>query len=139
MTFTASAASSKNQIFAVRFPSSTGKIAGKWVPITDPQEWGDRPRWSGDGKTVFYISTRDGFHCVWGQHFDAEVGRVTGSPFPIKHYHDLRISPALVAWRNFGVSVAGDSIYLNPGEESETIWVGKLKRRASLGVFNGLR
>jgi serine/threonine protein kinase len=135
LLFTASAASSKNQVFAVGFSRSTGKVAGKWVPITDESEWSDRPRWSSDGKTVFYISTRDGFHCVWGRHFDAKLGRATGSPFPIKHYHDLRLSPALVAWHGFSLSVAGNSIYLNPGEESETIWVGKLKHRAQLSFF----
>ena len=139
LLFTASSESGKNRIFAARFPAATGKIAGKWIPVTGESEWSDRPRWSGDGKTVFYVSTRDGFHCVWGQGFDAESGKTTGSPFPVKHYHDLRISPALVTWQTFGLSVAGDSIYLNPGEENETIWIGKIKRRAGLNVFNAFR
>ncbi|HEV2990341.1 MAG TPA: protein kinase [Candidatus Angelobacter sp.] len=139
LLFTASAASGKNQIFAAHFSSSTSKIAGKWIPITDEMEWSDRPRWSGDGKTVFYISNRDHFHCVWGQRFNPELGKPEGAPFHIKGYHDLRISPVLVVWQTFGFSVAGDSIYLNPGEENQTIWVGNLKRPTRLDFLNPFR
>ena len=67
------------QIFAVRFPKSTASAEGKWIPITEASQSSDRPRWSGDGKAIFYVSTRDGFFCIWGQTFDPEAGEVTGT------------------------------------------------------------
>ncbi len=131
LLFTA-AKGSKNQIFAVRFPASTAKTVGSWIPITDESKWADRPRWSGDGRTIFYISTRDGFRCIWGRHFEPKSGQTQGPPFAVKHYHNGRISPAFVLWEYFNLAAAGNSIYFNPGEQNGTIWIGKLKREDPL-------
>jgi Tol biopolymer transport system component len=115
------------QIFAVRFPKSSASVEGKQIPITQASESSDRPRWSGDGKTIFYVSTRDGFSCLWGQTFSPEAGETTGPPFAVMHYHNRRNSIDVVAPRAFNLSVAGDSIYFNLGESSSSIWIGKLR------------
>jgi eukaryotic-like serine/threonine-protein kinase len=115
------------QIFAVRFPKSTSSVQGKRIPITEASKSSDRPRWSGDGRTIFYVSTRDGFSCLWGQAFDPEAGEISGLPFAVMHYHNRRDSIDVVAPRSFNLSVAGDSIYFNLGESSSSIWIGKLK------------
>jgi eukaryotic-like serine/threonine-protein kinase len=115
------------QIFAVRFPKSTASVQGKRVPITEASKSSDRPRWSGDGRTIFYVSTRDGFSCLWGQPFDPEAGEISGPPFAVMHYHNRRDSIDVVAPRSFNLSVAGDSIYFNLGESSSSIWIGKLR------------
>jgi Tol biopolymer transport system component len=39
---------------------------GPWIPITDGNSWDDKPRWSPDGKTIYFISARSGFLNVWG-------------------------------------------------------------------------
>lgn len=115
------------QIFAVRFPASTTATEGRWIPITKASESSDRPRWSGDGKTVFFVSTRDGFSCIWGQTFNPATGQIDGAPFPVMHFHNRRASIDVVAPRSFNLSVAGDSIYFNLGEASSSIWIGTLK------------
>lgn len=120
------------QIFAVRFPRSTASAEGKWIPITVASESSGRPRWSGDGRTIFYVSTRDGFSCLWGQTFDPETGETSGPPFAVMHYHSGRNSIDVIAPRSFNLSVVGDSIYFNLGESSSSIWVGKLKRKKNL-------
>jgi serine/threonine protein kinase len=115
------------QIFAVRFPKPTASVEGKWIPITEASESSDRPRWSGDGRTIYYLSTRDGFSCLWGQTFNPEAGETSGPPFAVMHYHNRRNSIDVVAPRSFNLSVAGDSIYFNLGESSSSIWIGKLR------------
>jgi serine/threonine protein kinase len=120
------------QIFAVRFPKSTASVEGKWIRITEASESSDRPRWSGDGNTIFYLSTRDGFSCLWGQTFNPETGETSGPPFAVKHYHNRRDSIDVVAPRSFNLSVADDSIYFNLGEASSSIWIGKLRRKNNL-------
>jgi eukaryotic-like serine/threonine-protein kinase len=115
------------QIFAVRFPKPTASVEGKWIPITEASESSDRPRWSGDGRTIYYLSTRDGFSCLWGQSFHPEAGETSGPPFAVMHYHNRRNSIDVVAPRSFNLSVAGDSIYFNLGESSSSIWIGKLR------------
>jgi Tol biopolymer transport system component len=92
-------------------------------------ELSDHPRWSGDGKTIFYLSMRDGFSCLWGQAFNADTGELSGPPFAVMHYHNRRNSIDVVAPRSFNLSVAGDSIYFNLGESSSSIWIGKLREK----------
>ena len=130
LLFTASKDPNTKQVFAVLFPKSTQAVSGEWIPITSESEFSDRPRWSGDGKTVFYLSTRDGFTCVWGRHFDIEAGRPTSKPFAVMHYHNPRFSPASVVSHSFNLSVSGDSIFLNVGESNSSIWTGVLKSRS---------
>jgi WD40 repeat protein len=126
LLFTASPDGSRKQTFAVRFPRATGQPVGDWIPVTSELEWSDRPRWSGDGKTIFYLSNRDGFYCIWAQHFDLVLGKATGSPFAVAHYHNPRISPDRVKQSSFAMAVSGDSVFLNLGEVTESIWIGKL-------------
>ena len=135
LLFTASRNGTAKQVFAVRFPKNAPMPVGEWIPITSETEFSGRPQWSGDGKTIFYLSTRDGFSCVWGQHFDPRSGRITSPPFGIIHYHNPRFSPHVVIERAFNLSVAGDSIYLNVGEINASVWIGTLKGHHSLSSF----
>jgi eukaryotic-like serine/threonine-protein kinase len=136
LLFTASRDRIHKQIFATLFPKSSSIVSGDWIPLTSESEFSDRPRWSGDGKAIFYLSRRDGFSCVWGQHFDADSGRRIADSFPVLHYHTARFSPHVVVDRSFNLSVAGDSVYLNVGEINTSVWVGHLKR---CGVFSFLQ
>ena len=113
----------------MRFPKLTGRATGEWIPITDEEFNGDRARWSGDGKTVFFLSNRDGSLCVWGQHFEPKTGKVRGHPFAVVHFHNSRISPETVMPNSFELSVCGDTVYLNLGEVSASIWTGVLKHQ----------
>jgi hypothetical protein len=130
LLFTASKDGITKQVFAVRFPTSTQTIGSKWIPITGQSEFSERPRWSGDGKTIYYMSTRDGFGCIWGQRFDSKSETSAGKPFAVMHYHNTRFSPASVVARSFNLSVSGDSVYLNVGEENSSIWTGMLKQKS---------
>jgi Tol biopolymer transport system component len=125
-------AQGKKQIFAVRFPRSTASAEGRWIPVTGASESSDRPRWSGDGKTIFYVSTSDGFSCLWAQSFNPETGEPVGTPFAVMHYHNRRNSIDVIAPRSFNLSVAGNSIYYNLGESSSSIWIGKLRNGSNL-------
>src|ERR1700745_3482753 len=46
--------------------------------ILIPDQDGDRPRWSPDGKRFAFISTKEGGSQVWIADFDAAAGSVTG-------------------------------------------------------------
>ena len=37
---------------------------GPWTRITDNNHWDDKPRWSPDGRTVYFVSRRGGFFNV---------------------------------------------------------------------------
>jgi hypothetical protein len=78
---------------------------------------------------------RDGFWCVWGQRFDPDRGRLVGKPIPIRHYHNLKLSPSEIPVESFNLSTAGDSLYLNLTETGGTIWVGKIARQFPFRLF----
>lgn len=45
---------------------------------TDTDAWDDKPRWSPDGRTVYFLSRRSGEFELWRLGFDPETGEVVG-------------------------------------------------------------
>lgn len=135
LLFTKELVGGKRQIFATRFPNTPGIGSDKWIPLTEATEWSARPRWSGDGKNVFYLSTRDGFSCIWGRHFDPDTGKTKGRPFEVMHLPAFRNSIENVFSGSFNLSVAGNSVYLNIGQSTSSIWTGTLKPSRKLVRF----
>ena len=119
----------RKRIFAVRLPRSSGKREGKWISIPDNGIAPEHPRWSGDGRTIFYISNSDGFPCIYGQAFSPERGEVVGSPYAVSHFHNQRANIDNVFAEWLRLSVDGDSVYFNLGEQSSTVWLGSLSTR----------
>ena len=98
------------------------------------------PRWSQDGKTFYYLSNQDGYLCVWGQPRSPQAKKLRiGEPFRGMHYHDYpRFSPNKADPLSRGFSVARGSIYLNVGEEVESLWVGILGPPSPASIFREL-
>lgn len=64
--------------------SSSG---GPPIRITDELSWADKPRWSPDGKTIYFISNRGSmFLNLWGIRFDPSGGKPVGEPFRITRF-----------------------------------------------------
>ena len=59
---------------------------GAWIPITDGKQCDDKPRWSPDGKTIYFMSPRTGFFNLWGIRFDPDDGKPVGEPFLVKTF-----------------------------------------------------
>ena len=138
LLFTASTNGSARQVYAARFPRAEGTLQTPWRLLTPASEEAERPRWSSDGKMLFYLSMRDGYQCVWGQRFLPGEKAALGEPFAVMHYHDYpRISPNRATPRVRGLSAAGGSIFLNVGEGTESIWTGVLKPPSLASIFRG--
>jgi len=65
---------------------------GRWIPVTGGTYWDDKPRWSPNGKMIYFVSGRGGFFNVWGTHFDPSQGKVIGEPIAVTKLE----SPALM-------------------------------------------
>jgi Tol biopolymer transport system component/DNA-binding winged helix-turn-helix (wHTH) protein len=95
---------------------------GAWRRITDGKHWDDKPRWSPDGKTIYFVSGRGGFFNVWGIHFDPTGGKTVGQPFQLSKFESARLMvPRFIP--PVGLSLTQDKLVLTMAEESGGIWV----------------
>jgi Tol biopolymer transport system component/DNA-binding winged helix-turn-helix (wHTH) protein len=96
---------------------------GPWIPITDGKHWDDKPRWSSDGRMIYFVSGRgSSFFNVWGIRFDPTQGRPTGLPFEITKFE----SPAMMVPQHIPsveLSVSRNHLVLTVEQVSGSIWV----------------
>ena len=93
----------------------------EWIPVTDGV-WDDKARWSPDGNTLYFISERDGYRCIWAQRLDPSK-HPAGEAFPIFHAHEARRSLVNVQVGALELSVARDKIVFNMSERSGNVWM----------------
>ena len=95
---------------------------GSWTAITDGDWYDDKPRWAPDGRTIYFISNRDGRPEVWGRRFDQASGQPAGSPFRVTNFQGSRqaLSPYL---SQMDMVVTAQRIFLPIYEASGQVWV----------------
>ena len=95
---------------------------GTWIPITDGQAFDDKPRWSSDGKLLYYLSTRGAFLNIWARRFEPTTGEPVGEPFRITSFASGRrmISPDRI--NRMEIDIAADRLILPVTESSSQIW-----------------
>jgi len=95
---------------------------GTWTRITEGKHWDDKPRWSPDGRTVYYLSDRKGFFNVWGIHFDPIKGKPEGGPFQVTNFDspDLMIADLI---SDVGLSLTEDKLIVTVAQRSGSIWI----------------
>jgi Tol biopolymer transport system component len=95
---------------------------GSWTRITDGKHWDDKPRWSPDGKTIYFVSRRGGFFNIWGIHFDPTAGKPIGQPFQVSKFDSPRLM--IPQWIGpVGLSLTQDKLVLTMAQASGNIWV----------------
>jgi Tol biopolymer transport system component/DNA-binding winged helix-turn-helix (wHTH) protein len=111
----------RSRIFVVPFRSAGLIPESEWIAIAEGG-WDDKARWSPDGNTLYFMSERDGFRCIWAQRLDASK-RPSGQAIPIFHAHQARRSLLNVAVGALDMSVASDKIVFNMSERTGNIWM----------------
>ena len=95
---------------------------GPWIRITDRKQWDDKPRWAPDGRTIYFVSRRDGFFNIWAIRFDPAAGKTVGQPFQVSKFESHRLM--IPRWiPPVGLSLTQDKLVLTMAEESGSIWV----------------
>jgi dipeptidyl aminopeptidase/acylaminoacyl peptidase len=71
-------------------PSDT-RGGSTWIRLAADHAWPDKPRWSPDGRTIYFVSrSASGYFALRGLRFDPERGVQTGEPFLIKAFDSPR-------------------------------------------------
>jgi Tol biopolymer transport system component/DNA-binding winged helix-turn-helix (wHTH) protein len=95
---------------------------GEWTRITEAKYFDDKPRWSPDGRRLYFVSNRTGFFNVWGIGFDPASGQPRGEPFRVTNFE----SPARMVLPDVAtmeMALAADRIILPIMEVSGGIWI----------------
>lgn len=95
---------------------------GQWTRVTDGRYWDDKPRWSPNGKAIFFVSGREGSFNVWRLGFDPSSGRPVGEPFRVTSFE----TPSFMIPIDISsaeISIAQDKFVVNMEERSGGIWV----------------
>jgi Tol biopolymer transport system component/DNA-binding winged helix-turn-helix (wHTH) protein len=95
---------------------------GEWKRITEDKYFDDKPRWSPDGRRLYFVSNRTGFFNVWGINFDPATGEPRGEPFRVTNFE----SPARMILPDVAtmeMALAADRIVLPIMEVSGGIWI----------------
>ena len=89
-------------------------------------EWLGAPRWSANGRLLYYLSDRDDFICVWARALDPTTLEPTGEPFAIAHAHETE-KKMLTAMRSmWSLSVGADRLVFNAARASGNVYTAQL-------------
>jgi eukaryotic-like serine/threonine-protein kinase len=114
------------RIFVVPLKGDGSPEAEGWAEVDHPSPWDDKPRWSPDSGTLYFISDRDGHYCLWSQRLSGATKRPNGKPQPVYHFHNSRLAMINVGTGFLEIDVARDKIVMGLGELTGNIW--RLKR-----------
>jgi len=95
-----------------------------WTPLTQDTAWYDTPRWSRDGRSLIFLSTRDSFYCLWKLRVDTTT-KAHIQPQELLPIHSAQISPMHLSRASFNLSVAQDRLLYNAGDVAANIWTAR--------------
>jgi len=102
---------------------------GEWLPITDGATKVDKPRFSPDGRLIYFTLDRDGTRGIWAAHFDPSNGRVWGAAFPVFEPRGPGLSLLAVNRQALEIAVARDKLVTILCDSNSAIWMGDLVPR----------
>lgn len=94
-----------------------------WTKVTDGNSWAGKPQWSADGKTIYFVSDRDGFECLWYQQVGSD-GNPQGMPVSVSHFHQRSFSLRETTHLNFNFDIKNSQMFLNIPDLHANIWTG---------------
>ena len=118
--------STNSRIFVTPFRPGEPAPENQWVPAPDNPIWDDKPRWSPDGRLLYFLSERDGFRCLWALPFDAANRRPSGPVFAVYHSHLARQSMLNLDLGPLDTAVAPGKFIFNMAERTGNIWMADL-------------
>jgi hypothetical protein len=111
--------------FVVPLRDGTPADPSEWIAITDGTTWSDAPRWSPDGRLLYYASDRDGFRCLWAQRLAPESYRPLGEPFAIRHFHSAQRGLAAVSVQLLDLALARNKLVFTLAEQRGNVWMSE--------------
>ena len=111
--------------YIVKLENGTVATGANWITASAGDERGGaiQPRWSPDGNTLYYLSHRDGFRCLWAQRLRPATKAPVDDPIGIYHFHDNRLSPRNVPLAVLQIDLSTDKMVITLAELTGNIWM----------------
>ncbi len=95
---------------------------GAWRAMTDGAWFDDKPRWSPDGRILYFVSNRTGVANIWGRQFDSSTGTPIGEPFPVTSFRSAQfvLTPRTV---QMDIAITATTLLLPMSESRSDIWM----------------
>jgi Tol biopolymer transport system component len=97
-------------------------VGGPWQAITEGTWFDDKPRWSPDGRVLYFVSNRQGMANVWGRRFDRATGAPAGEIFPVTSFRSAQFE---ITHRTVSMEIAVTPrhLILPMSESRSEIWM----------------
>jgi hypothetical protein len=97
-------------------------VGGSCQAVTDGRKYDDKPHWALDGRTLYFVSPRDGALNVWGRRFDATTGTPVNAPFRVTTFSGPR--QMISEWLSrMQIALAADRLFLPITETHSELWI----------------
>jgi Tol biopolymer transport system component len=118
-----------SRIYVAPFDGTTVAPPSNWIDITPGDFDDDKPRWGPGDRSIYFLSLRDGFRCLWQVPLDPATKMPAGQPRPVLHFHDARKGVMYTASHRLDLAVARDKVLLTLAERTGNIWIGPARER----------
>jgi len=123
LTFKGDLDDNRTRVFVTAFGGELPIDPSAWIEVTDGRSWDDLPRFSNDGRMIYFTSDRDGFRCIWARRFDPASQRPEGETFAVAHFHNMNLSLSGLSLNEFELSVGPDGLVFPLLKQSGNIWM----------------
>ena len=95
---------------------------GPWRAITEGTWFDDKPRWSPDGRILYFVSNRTGVANIWGRRFDTSTGTADDEPFPVTSFRSGQfvLTPRTV---QMDIAITPTKLLLPMSESRSDLWM----------------
>jgi Tol biopolymer transport system component len=97
----------------------------RWIAVTDGSNVDDKPQFSPEGDSVYFLSSRDGHACIWNQRVHPLTKHPIGPPTPYEHRHSLSFD--FFRLGRTELSVARNSIIISVPEVVSDLWIKQVE------------
>lgn len=119
----------RRQIFVAPYLSGQAIPQQAWIPITDGTQLDRNAVWNDRSDTLYFLSERCGFRCIWSQQVDRATKKPIGPAAAIRHFHSAR--QGLSGFGDvgaIGLSYDDKSLFFALEEQSGNVWLGRSER-----------
>jgi Tol biopolymer transport system component len=122
IVFVANSGPASAQIHAARGNGFREIPRGEWTAVTDGRSKVDQPRFSPDGKLIYFTQDGDGSRGVRAIRFDPRTGETLGDSFRVFDSDESRLTLFGVSPRAQGIGIAKDKLVMLLAERSSNLW-----------------